>query len=100
MKRTNVLGLIGVVVFLWSCSARSDNHDADRITHQVDSLLDIMTLEDKIGQLTLYTSDYDVTGPTIREHYKEDIRNGRVGAIFNAFGAEYTRKLQELAVKE
>jgi beta-glucosidase len=59
-----------------------------------------MTLDEKIGQLTLFTSDYDVTGPTIRENYKEDIKAGRVGAIFNAFGADYTRKLQEIAVKE
>jgi beta-glucosidase len=100
MKCMKVLGLMGVVIFLWSCSARSDNHEADRISSQVDSLLKEMTLEEKIGQLTLYTSDYDVTGPTIREHYKEDIRNGRVGAIFNAFGAEYTRELQEIAMKE
>ena len=48
----------------------------------------LMTLEEKVGQLTLFTSDIDVTGPTIRENYKEDIKAGRVGAIFNAFGAE------------
>jgi beta-glucosidase len=59
-----------------------------------------MTLEEKVGQLTLYTSDYDVTGPSIREGYKEDIKAGKVGSIFNAFGADYTRKLQEIAVKE
>jgi beta-glucosidase len=67
---------------------------------RVDSILQRMTLEEKVGQLTLYTSDYDVTGPSIRENYKEDIKSGRVGAIFNAFGAAYTRKLQEIAVKE
>ncbi len=59
-----------------------------------------MTLEEKVGQLSLYTSDWDVTGPTIREGYKEDIKKGRVGAIFNAFTAKYTRELQEMAVKE
>jgi beta-glucosidase len=67
---------------------------------RVDSVLALMTLEEKIGQLTLFTSDIDVTGPTIRENYKEDIKAGRVGAIFNAYGAGYTRKLQEIAVKE
>jgi beta-glucosidase len=99
MKSKNVLGII-LIAFLGGCSARSDNHHADKISHQVDSLLRLMSLEEKIGQLTLYTSDYDVTGPSIREHYKEDIRNGKVGAIFNAYGADYTRKLQEIAVKE
>ncbi|TVQ07636.1 MAG: glycosyl hydrolase [Bacteroidetes bacterium] len=59
-----------------------------------------MTLEEKIGQLTLYTSDMDHTGPFIRDHYLEDIRAGRVGAIFNAYTADYTRELQRMAVEE
>lgn len=90
-----------LIVVIWSaCSSRSDRQQSDQVSHQVDSLLKLMTLEEKIGQLTLYTSDYDVTGPSIRENYKDDIKKGRVGAIFNAFGADYTRKLQEIAVKE
>lgn len=80
---------------------QSPQFDQDpRIESKIDSLLAIMTLEEKIGQLTLYTSDIDVTGPTIREGYKEDIRNGNVGSIFNAYGAEYTRSLQKIAVEE
>lgn len=71
-----------------------------KIESEIDSLMALMTLEEKIGQLTLYTSDIDVTGPTIREGYKEDIRNGYVGSIFNAYGAEYTKSLQKIAVEE
>lgn len=71
-----------------------------KIESKIDSLIRIMTLEEKIGQLTLYTSDIDVTGPTIREGYKEDIRNGNVGSIFNAYGAGYTKSLQKIAVEE
>lgn len=59
-----------------------------------------MTLEEKIGQMTLFTSTWSTTGPTMREGYKEDVRAGRVGAIFNAFNAEYTRELQRMAVEE
>jgi len=71
-----------------------------RIAERVDSVLALMTLEEKIGQLTLFTSFHDVTGPFMRPEYIEDIRAGRVGAIFNAFGVEYTRKLQQIAVEE
>src|SRR5690606_33909666 len=71
-----------------------------KIESKIDSLIRIMTLEEKIGQLTLYTSDIGVTGPTIREGYKEDIRNGNVGSIFNAYGAEYTKSLQKIAVEK
>lgn len=70
------------------------------LDRRVDSVLALMTLEEKLGQLTLYTSDWDVTGPTMREHYKEDIRSGRCGNIFNAHTVAYNRGLQEIAVKE
>jgi beta-glucosidase len=81
-------------------SACSSSRKSDPIESKVDSLISLMTLEEKVGQFSLYTSDWDVTGPTMREGYKEDIRKGKVGAIFNAFTARYTRHLQEMAVKE
>jgi beta-glucosidase len=100
MKKLLKLSVVMMVVVIVGCSSR-DVEDRDRgVAHRIDSLISLMTLEEKVGQLTLYTSDYDVTGPTIRENYKEDIKAGKVGSIFNAFGAEYTRKLQEMAVKE
>jgi beta-glucosidase len=66
----------------------------------VDSLMQRMTLEEKIGQMTLFTSDWELTGPTLRANYKEDIQKGRCGAIFNAHTAAYTRELQKIAVNE
>lgn len=66
----------------------------------VDSLIQKMTIEEKIGQMTQFTSDWDVTGPTMRQGYKDDIRAGKVGSIFNAFTAKYTRDLQRIAVEE
>src|SRR5271154_6353100 len=84
---------------LASACSNSSITSSDPIERRIDSLLPLMTLEEKAGQLTLYTSDWDVTGPTIRSGYKEDIKAGRVGAIFNAFTANYTRDLQKLAVE-
>jgi beta-glucosidase len=98
MKRILPLMLVAAIS-ITACQKRTNESTSD-IDRRVDSLLSIMTLEEKVGQLTLFTSDYDVTGPSIRENYKEDIKAGRVGAIFNAFGADYTRKLQEIAVNE
>ena len=65
----------------------------------IADLMAKMTLDEKIGQLTLLTSNWESTGPTMRDGYKEDIRTGRVGAIFNAYTAKYTRELQALAVE-
>lgn len=101
MKYTHVL-LLGVLAFIQlGCSARNYTPDFDPLIEQkVDSLLELMTIEEKVGQLTLYTSDMDQTGAYLRPTYMEDVRAGKVGAIFNAYGAEYTRSLQEIAVNE
>jgi len=65
----------------------------------VEKLLGQMTIDEKIGQMTLFTSDWDVTGPSLRPQYKDDIKSGKVGAVFNAYTAKYTRELQRIAVE-
>ena len=101
MKKQNrvSLNIIFMVIILFvaasSCTQQQAGADA-QLEAKVDSVLSEMTLEEKIGQMTLYTSHFDQTGPTVREGYKEDIRNGKVGAIFNAYGAEFNRELQRL----
>lgn len=93
--------LIVVLVFaitLGGCGAPEGvTNDRERL---VDSLLQIMTIEEKIGQMTAFTSGWDVTGPTLREEYRDDIVSGRCGVIFNAHTVKYNRVLQELAVNE
>lgn len=71
-----------------------------RIEQRVDSVMRLMTLDEKIGQMVLYTSDWDKTGPTLRAGYLEDIRKGLCGNVFNAHSAAYVRKLQKIAVEE
>lgn len=66
----------------------------------VENLLGRMTLDEKLGQLTLFTTDWESTGPTIREGFENDIRTGRCGALFNSHTVEFTTKLQKIAVEE
>ncbi|GAB7086888.1 beta-glucosidase BglX [Marinifilum fragile] len=61
----------------------------------VDSLLQKMTLEEKLGQLTLFSSSWDITGPITNNNYVEDVKKGKVGAIFNAYSADFTYRLQK-----
>lgn len=67
---------------------------------RIEKLLAKMTLEEKIGQMTLYTTDWESTGPTIRDGYKNDIRSGNCGALFNSHTVPFTRELQRIAVEE
>ncbi len=74
--------------------------DDPKANQLADSLLEIMTLDEKIGQMTLFTSGWDVTGPVLKDDYLQDVKSGRAGNIFNAHTTEYTRKLQKIAVEE
>lgn len=99
-RYTMAFALAVVICLVASGCKQSQRSQSDPTDQRVDSVLNLMTIEEKVGQLTLYTSDWDVTGPSIRAGYMEDIKAGKVGAIFNAYTAKYTRQLQEIAVKE
>jgi beta-glucosidase len=98
--KTLFIPFLMAVMITAACSSKSNQKRlSSSIDAKVDSVLRLMTLDEKIGQLTLYTSDMDQTGAFIRKEYEEDIKKGEVGSIFNAYGAEYTRKLQKMAVE-
>jgi len=96
-----LVGAPFILVFLIKCAQNEKRATifSDTATERkIDSIILLMTLSEKIGQLTLYTSDWDVTGPVLRHDYVDGIKSGRVGAIFNALGVSYISKLQHLAV--
>jgi beta-glucosidase len=73
------------------------------IDERVDSVLNLMTLEEKIGQLNQLSFGVGF-GPTVKsqvpDEYKDMIRKGSIGSFLNAVGADFTRELQTVAVKE
>lgn len=73
------------------------------ISTKVDSVLSIMTLDEKIGQLNQLSFGIG-WGPTIKvsvpDEYKEMIREGKIGSFLNAIGAEFTYELQKVAIQE
>src|ERR1700722_13141473 len=69
------------------------------IPQKVDSVLHLMTLEEKIGQMNQYNGDWEATGPITKEGDKQDqIHKGMVGSMLNVTGVEHTRQLQEIAM--
>ena len=71
---------------------------------KVEFLLSQMTIEEKVGQLNFQVGDLFHTGPTVRtsnsDKFDEGIRKGEITGLFNIHGAAYTRRLQDIAVKE
>ena len=94
------------ILLLWiGCSnvfAQSSKEKVMQIF--IDSLLNKMTLEEKVGQMNQYNGFWEVTGPIPKEgnaKLKYDhLKKGMVGAVLNVKGTENVRKLQEIVVKE
>ena len=70
------------------------------IAQKVDSVLKLMTLEEKIGQMNQYNDDHTATGPVTLDNKKqEQIKNGQVGSLLNTVGTERTRSWQQIAMQ-
>lgn len=70
------------------------------ITQKVDSVLNLMTLEEKIGQLNQYNDDWNATGPVTVDSTKvSQIQKGDVGSLLNCMGTERIRSWQKIAIQ-
>lgn len=70
------------------------------IDQKVDSVLKLMTLDEKVGQMNQYNGDWAATGPITKDGDKQNqIRKGMVGSMLNVTGVDHTRTLQEIAMQ-
>jgi beta-glucosidase len=92
-----VIFLLSLCVF----SAVSAQTAAEKkINKSVDSLLKLMTLEEKIGQMNQYNGPWAATGPlTNDDNLLDQVKTGKVGSMLNVTGVKRTRELQELALQ-
>lgn len=97
MKRNllflSVLLLCGAV----RAAGRVADPEMDRF---IDSLMDRMTLAEKIGQLNLPAAGDITTGQAKNSDIAGLIRKGCVGGLFNIKGVEKIRDVQRIAVEE
>ena len=90
---------LGIVITAICCSCGSHKIISNsNLDQKVDSILSMMTLDEKIGQLNLLAGEAVQTGPGKSRPFENEIKDGRVGAVFNISGVDQVRKLQELAV--
>jgi len=83
-----------------SCKHEKEQPADRKMQIFIDDLIRKMTPEEKAGQLSLFTSDWTSTGPSIRNDYIDLIREGKTGGIFNAYTVDFVRSLQKTAVEE
>jgi beta-glucosidase len=101
MKQYIIYLLTLTLLFQLSCSKKMGEISAKvKKDAFIEDLLKKMTLDEKLGQMSLFTTDWESTGPTIRAGYQKDIQEGRCGALFNSHTVDFTTKLQKIAVEE
>ena len=67
---------------------------------KADSVLNLMTLDEKVGQMNQYNGPWAATGPlTNVDNIFGQVKEGKVGSMLNVTGAKRTRELQELAMQ-
>ncbi len=90
-----------VICMVTSCANPEPKTITDSYERKVDSLLSLMTLEEKIGQLNLVGRDGNRNSATqIGSKKAEDIRKGLVGNLIGVVGALANREVQRIAVEE
>jgi len=70
------------------------------VERRIDSLINLMTVEEKLAQLNQPAGRYDHATGKMREEDSVLLRAGRVGAYLGVVGAERTRRLQQVAVEQ
>jgi beta-glucosidase len=77
-------------------ATRESPLNSARASQFADSILRLMTLDEKLGQLNQLPGG----GQQISANDRQALRAGRVGSFLNVFGADFTRELQRIAVTE
>lgn len=102
MKNLIFLTAIGITCLTGCKQIVSEpvNDSEKALRKKTDSVLALMTIDEKIGQLNQYSGDGEVTGPvSLKPDLQQSIRDGNVGSMLNINGAGYTRKIQKIAVE-
>lgn len=96
--------LLLFILLTWTLSASAQKISNQRIgktiDQRVDSVLKLMTLDEKVGQLNQYSGDWSHTGPITKDGDKQNqVRNGQLGSMLNVIGVQHTKELQEMAMQ-
>lgn len=103
----NKLTTIKSVIFFMTISLlASCNSDTNKIStnnpfeKQVDSILKLMTLEEKLGQLNLPSSGDITTGQAQNSNVAKKIEEGKIGGLFNIKSVKKIKEVQKIAVEK
>nr|WP_321222237.1 beta-glucosidase BglX [uncultured Psychroserpens sp.] len=80
----------------------SSNHKNSSIENKVDSVLSLMKINEKVGQLVQYSGKWNMTGPSSSkgDQYKLDkLKKGEVGSMLNITSVASIRETQRIVME-
>jgi beta-glucosidase len=102
MKKRYLLGVFLLSCFIAKGQDSTIKSSVKNVEAKVDSVLALMTLEEKVGQLVQYNGSWDLTGPASEMNNKqkeENLKAGKVGAMLNVLSVEATKEAQKLVME-
>ncbi len=94
-------GFLSIAILACNRNYKEGKRYDSVLERKVDSVLSMMTLEEKIGQMSQLSGLGEHTGPINEGHtYLEAIRQGKLGSMLNINGVAYTRQIQEMVLQE
>jgi beta-glucosidase len=100
MRKLFVAFSLLLVVFGCDSKIQSETTNEKLYRHKADSVLSLMTLDEKLGQLNLPASGDITTGAASSSNIAEKIKAGKVGGLFNIKSVEKIRDVQKIAVEQ
>ncbi len=97
--RSAVICVMMALFLLSACQTKKQNSTAG-IDARVDSVLQLMTLEEKVGQLNLPSAGAFTTGAVESSDIAKKIAEGKVGGLFNIKSVANIREMQKIAVEK
>ena len=103
-----ITSILIIAITCSSCNSKSNTVTSSKTSianenpfeSKIDSILKLMTLEEKLGQLNLPTSGDITTGAAKGSDVGERIKQGLVGGLFNIKTAEKIYEVQKVAVEQ
>lgn len=102
MKKINILFICLFGAFSVHGQSSGISSSVENVEKKVDSVLALMNLEEKVGQLVLYNGSWDLTGPASElgnKQKEENLKKGMVGAMLNVLSVEATIEAQKMVME-
>lgn len=101
LTKTKFISILIIALIFIGCNSGTKETSANNpFEAKVDSILSLMTIEEKLGQLNLPSSGDITTGSSSSSNVAKKIEEGKVGGLFNIKTVGKIKDVQKIAVEK